>query len=168
LALNNCAHLRLYRIAAAAAAILHFSLAACAFSQPDYAQQKTSDVSFVTLDRGFTSGIRERKLLVIKTEKEWKDLWQTHVSISSPPKAVPVVDFDKEMIVVAFSGEKPSGGHRMEIFKIEEDTGKRELRVIFRETKPPSGAMVTAALTQPYHIVKLKKTDLSVTFDSQQ
>jgi hypothetical protein len=122
----------------------------------------------VTVDRGFNSGIRERKLLLIKTEKEWKTLWQAHVSISSPPKAVPAVDFDKEMIVVAFSGEKPSGGHRMEIVKIEEDTGQRELRVIFRETKPPSDAMVTAALTQPYHLVKAKKTDLPVAFVPQQ
>ena len=149
-------------------AAIPLSLSACAFAQPDHTQQKTSNLPFVTVDRGFNSGIRERKLLLIKTEKEWKALWQAHVSISSPPKAVPAVDFDKEMIVVAFSGEKPSGGHRMEIVKIEEDTGQRELRVIFRETKPPSDAMVTAALTQPYHLVKAKKTDLPVAFVPQQ
>ncbi|MGH7844428.1 MAG: protease complex subunit PrcB family protein [Candidatus Binatia bacterium] len=123
---------------------------------------------FVTVDKGFNSGVRGRKLLALKTEKEWRELWETHESITTPPKPVPLVDFEREMIVVAFSGEKPSGGHGIAIVKIEEDTAKRELRVTFRETRPPAGAMVTGALTQPYHIVKLKTTDLPVTFVSQQ
>ena len=158
-------HSILYRILAVAAAVLHFSMAACALSQ---AAGQSPDVPFVTVDRGFNSGIRERKLLVIKTEKEWKDLWQAHTAITTPPKSLPAVDFEKEMIVAVFSGEKPSGGHGIEILKIEEDSAKPEVRVTFREMKPPAGGMVTAALTQPYHIVKLKKVDLPVVFVSQR
>lgn len=160
-------NLRLYRIVTVIAAVLQLNLAACAFAQSGYSQQKTNDVPFVTVDRGFNSGIRERKLLAVKTQKEWKDLWQAHTAITTPPKSLPAVDFEKEMIVAVFSGEKPSGGYRIEILKIEEDTAKREMRVTFRETKPPRDAMVTAALTQPHHIVKLKKTDLPVTFVSE-
>jgi hypothetical protein len=123
---------------------------------------------FVTVDKGFTSGIRERRLLAIKTTKEWRNLWEAHTAVVTPPKPLPAVDFKKEMIVAVFSGEKPSGGHGIEIVTIEENSAKRETRVIFRETKPPPGAMVTAALTQPYHVVKLKKIDIPVTFVPQQ
>jgi hypothetical protein len=142
-------------------------MAACAFSQSGYAQQKTTYVPFVAVDKGFYSGIRERRFLTIKTEKDWKDLWQAHTAITTPPKPLPAVDFEKEMIVAVFGGEKPSGGHGIEILKIEEDSVQREARATFRETKPPAGAMVTGALTQPYHIAKLKKTDFAVTFVSQ-
>ena len=166
--MNALTRLRLYEIAALTAAALQLSLAGCAFSPPGYAQQKTNHVPFVTVEKGYNSGVRERKFLVIKTETEWKDLWQAHLSVTVPPKALPSVDFQSEMVVAVFSGEKPSGGYRIEVTKITEDPQKRQLVVSLVETKPPAGAMVTAALTQPHYIVKLKKTDLPVTFAPQQ
>jgi len=68
------------------------------------------------------------------------------------------------MIVAVFLGEKPTGGYKVEITAIEEDRGKGRLRVVVRERKPPAGAMVIQALTQPYHIVRVKKIDLTTTF----
>ncbi|HWP58049.1 MAG TPA: protease complex subunit PrcB family protein [Candidatus Acidoferrales bacterium] len=150
------------------ALVLTVSLAACGFSPPSYAQQGTSEMPFVTVDKGFASGIRGRKLIAIRTEKEWKDLWYEHTSISDPSLPVPPVDFHREMILVAFAGEKPSGGYRIEILEITEDSARRELRVRFVEFAPPPGAMVSAALTQPYHIVKLKRSGLPAIFVPQR
>jgi PrcB C-terminal len=121
-------------------------------------------VSFVNLDKGFRSGLRERKFVVIKTANEWKELWSSHMSGSIPPKALPSVDFQTEMIVAVFLGERMTGGYGVEITKIEESRQKRILTVTIRETKPPADAMVTQALTQPVHIVKLKKVELAATF----
>lgn len=121
-------------------------------------------LSFVNLDKGFRSGLRERKFAVIKTANEWKELWSSHMSGSIPPKALPSVDFQTEMIVAVFSGEKMTGGYGVEITKIEEARQKRVLTVTIRDSKPPADAIVTQALTQPFHIVKLEKVELAVTF----
>jgi hypothetical protein len=119
---------------------------------------------FVTLDKGFSSGIRERKFVVAKTEQEWQDLWRAHGAKVSPPKEPPSVDFEKEMVVAVFLGERHSGGYRIEIVRIEEDLQNRQLTVGWRETKPPPGAMTIQALTQPYQIVKLKTSEFPVAF----
>ena len=63
-------------------------------------------VSFANLDKGSRSGLRERKFVVIKTANEWKELWSSHVLGSIPPKALPSVDFQTEMIVAVFLGEE--------------------------------------------------------------
>jgi hypothetical protein len=121
-------------------------------------------VSFVNLDNGFRSGVREPKFVVIKTVNDLKELWSSHVSGSIPSKALPSVDFQKEMVVAVFLGEKATGGYSVEITKIEETRQKRVLTVSIRESKPAPDAMVTQALTQPFHIVKLKKLELATTF----
>jgi hypothetical protein len=128
------------------------------------ASNTATGYSFVTLGKGSQSGVRERKFVVIKSESNWQALWNSHVSMSVPPKQPPVVDFQTEMIVAVFSGEKSTGGYSIEISRIQEDSSKHALEVIVHERKPPAGAMVIQALTQPYHIVKLTRIELPVAF----
>ncbi|MGE5306680.1 MAG: protease complex subunit PrcB family protein [Alphaproteobacteria bacterium] len=123
-----------------------------------------TEYPFVTLAKGSQSGVRERKFVVIKSESDWQALWSTHASLSVPPKKPPLVDFQTEMIVAVFAGEKSTGGYSIEITRIQEDTTKHALEFIVHESKPPPGAMVIQALTQPYHIVKLARIELPVTF----
>ena len=108
--------------------------------------------------------MRERKLVVIKNENDWKALWNSHASLLLPPKEPPLVDFQTEMIVAVFSGEKGTGGYGIEITRIEEDSAKHVVQVFVRESKPPAGAIVVQALSQPCHIVKLTRVELPVTF----
>lgn len=134
----------------------------------DYGQDRTILLPFVTVDKGFTSGIRERRFVVMRTREEWEELWRVHRLSSHRERKIPPVDFDQEMIVVVFSGEKRTGGYGIEIIKIEEDRGKCQINVIFRETQPPPDAMVIQVLTQPYHIVKTKIVGFPVMFVSPQ
>jgi hypothetical protein len=94
-------------------------------------------------------------------------LWQAHTSLTVPAKPLPAVDFDKEMVVAVFSGEKRSGGYGIEVARIiEEVSAKRQLRVIVHETNPPPRAITIQALTQPYHMVRIKRLDFVVDFVS--
>ncbi len=133
-------------------------------SSADSDRDKIISVSFSKIDKGFRSGIKERKVVLIKSEKEWGDLWRLHKGAFLPEQPIPRVDFRQEMVVAVFSGEKKSGGYGIEITKIEEKQEEGELIVLFLETQPPPKAMVTQALTQPYHIVKTRRIDLPVKF----
>ena len=119
-------------------------------------------VSFDTLAQGTHSGISDAVEAVITSKEEWSSLWKKHTSKSSPPPELPDMPFDTDMIVYVFSGQQGSGGHSVSIKSIEESSGS--LRVVYETTSPPPGAMCTMALTQPHHIVRLKKCDLPVTF----
>jgi len=134
------------------------------FSSSDDAKDKIIKLPFVTVDKGYRTGIKERRFVVVNTEGEWENLWTLHKSTVSPVPKLPEVDFGREMIVAVFSGEKRTGGYGIEIRKIEEDREKGQSTVFCLETQPPPRSMVTQALTQPYHIVSLKRIDLPVVF----
>src|SRR5215471_20949903 len=150
--------------AAGLAAVFLNSVYACAAAQPAGVAQKVIEVPFSRVEQGISSGIRQRKLVIIKTPQAWADLWQTHASLRIPAPPRPAADFDREMIVVVFAGEKRSGGYGIEIAKIEEDAAKNQLRVLFRETQPPPGSMTLQALSQPFDIVKTSRIELPATF----
>lgn len=119
-------------------------------------------LEFETVEKGFFSGITEQKKLIIKTRDQWKNLWNKHTSIRLPPSEVPAIDFTKNMIIVVFMGQKPTGGFAIEITKIKKY--KDEIVTSFAEGRPPSDALVTQVLIQPYHIVKVKRSNLPVRF----
>ncbi len=115
------------------------------------------EVPFSTVDRGVTSGIKEAGFFVLRTEEEWQRFWRRHAS-SDPP----VVDFSREMVIAAFMGEQRTGGFSIEIQKVEDKGGL--LKVLVQKTLPAPESPVLQVLTQPYHIIKLAKTELPVRF----
>jgi PrcB C-terminal len=117
--------------------------------------RKVETLSIATVEKGDRSGIRGPLQTVIRNQDEWKALWKRHSSTETNPPAAPIVDFDREMVVGIFLGEKHTGGYGMEIVRAE----RREssLHFFYREESPPPGAMVTQALTQPFHLVKVAK-----------
>jgi len=130
----------------------------------DETKEKTAPVAFVTVEKGARSGIKDRQFIAIRNEKEWESLWARHKSTFSPMPKIPSVDFDREMVVAVFSGEKRTGGYGIEIQEIEENREKGEIAVFYVEKESPPRSIVIQTLTQPYHIVRLKKIDLPVTF----
>ena len=71
------------------------------------------------------------------------------------PALAPIVDFDREMVVGIFLGEKSTGGYEVEIVRAERRDSS--LYFYYREESPPPNAMVTQALTQPFHLVRITK-----------
>lgn len=119
--------------------------------------KRDREVPFSTVDRGVTSGIKEAGFFVLKTEEEWRAFWRRHAS-STPP----VLDFSREMVIAAFMGEQRTGGFSIEIQKVEDKGGL--LKVLVQKTLPAPESPVLQVLTQPYHIIRLAKTDLPVRF----
>ena len=69
------------------------------------------------------------------------------------------IDFSKFTVIAVFDAVKTSGGHSIEL-DIKPNT---ENVVVEVSRKSPDG-MATSVMTQPYHIVKIPKTDLPIVF----
>jgi len=118
-------------------------------------------VSFSTVELGVSSGIREPTRVVARTSREWLVVWARH---AQPVGAVvpPPVDFSRDMVVGVFMGERDTGGYQIEITGVERTA--EVLRVQYQVREPEPGAVLTQALTQPFHLVRLARDDAFVSF----
>jgi hypothetical protein len=114
-------------------------------------------LSIATIEKGYRSGIRGPLQTVIRNQDEWNVFWKRHSSTDANPMLVPIIDFNREIIVGIFLGEKSTGGYEVEIVRAERRDSS--LYFYYREESPSPGAMVTQALTQPFHLVRVAKYD---------
>lgn len=98
-----------------------------------------------------TPGVRE-----LRTTDQWQAFWQQVGR--EPPR---VLDPEREMAVAIFVGEKNTGGYGAEIVGARVHEGR--LVIDYREISPAPDAMVTQALTAPWAVVILPRSELPVT-----
>ena len=66
------------------------------------------------------------------------------------------------MVVGVFMGQRETGGYQIEIIGVERTASV--LRVLYVTREPEAGAILTQALTQPFHLVRLARDDAFVSF----
>jgi len=115
-----------------------------------------------SVGKGFNSGHTERKNYVLRNQNDWELIWNQHTLNTGPKPDVPVIDFDKEMVIAVFAGEFPTGGYNIEIQEIKDSA--RMVKVRIQEISPSENCFVSQAFTQPFHIIKLEKIDKTVDF----
>jgi hypothetical protein len=115
-----------------------------------------------TIAKGSRSGHEGQGQYVIRDRTMWQDLWETVHSYRTDKPDLPEIDFEHEMVIAYFMGSRRSSGYSAEIIKAEE-TGDK-LKVAVRTSAPKTSCFVACWLTQPYHIVKTRKTDKAVEF----
>lgn len=109
-----------------------------------------------------TSGIADRRRLVIRTRNAWESFWSELTGILVPPPDVPAIDFDQRMLVVATMGLRNTGGYSISIAGIFEGDGAIIVRVL--ESSPGPTCITTQALTAPATAVSLARSDATVEF----
>lgn len=120
-------------------------------------------LSFATLQRGTYSGVSERKAVLISDDESWRTNWAQLSARQVPAPQAPAMDFSQHSVLAVYMGEKRSGGYAIEVTGVEVAGGK--LKVTVRQTSPGPGAMVTQALTQPYHMVRIPKVPAGTTVE---
>ena len=113
----------------------------------------TVPVTYRSVGKGYRSGVRAPMQIVVRSQNEWSALWRQHAVNDPSSRPAPAVDFDKEVVVALFLGEKPTGGYDVQISRAEQT--QDGLTIYYREKSPLPGGMVTQALTQPFHIVRI-------------
>ncbi|MDO8459746.1 MAG: protease complex subunit PrcB family protein [Nanoarchaeota archaeon] len=116
-------------------------------------------IQFQEIKKGSSNSIIEKQNIIIKSEEEWKKIFSNEPVPSG-------IDFNKEMIIVVFQGQKSTGGYSINVDKIIEQ--KDSINIYLTETSPGEGCIVTQAFTSPYQIVKIAKTGKPTNFNLQQ
>jgi len=119
----------------------------------EIAMKPTIPVTFRSVGKGYRSGVRAPLQVVARSQNEWTALWREHASGDSSSRPPPAIDFEKEVVVALFLGERPTGGYDVQISRAEQTNDG--LIIYYREKDPPPGGMVIQALTQPFHIVRI-------------
>jgi hypothetical protein len=104
-----------------------------------------------SLDRGQNSQVDAGKQMSARTASEWSALWMQHAG----GRALPGVDFSKEVVVAVFLGTRSSAGYGVEIVRAREEGPV--LVVSYKETRPAPDSVTAQILTSPYHIVAIPR-----------
>jgi hypothetical protein len=115
-----------------------------------------------TIAKGAMSGMTAPRQEVIKDRAGWEELWREHNLNRRTGERLPEIDFGREMLIVAAMGQQRTGGYSIEITKAEIE-GNR-LRIHVKRTTPAPGSMNLQALTAPFHIVAVPRTDAKPDF----
>lgn len=101
------------------------------------------------------TGIEEPLRTLIRTEREWEDLWSRLAANRIPRPSPPAVDFSDEVVVVVAMGTRPSGGHAIRIDSVR--YAKDTLWVDVTSVAPGAGCLTTQALTAPVAAVAVER-----------
>ncbi|MBY0552592.1 MAG: protease complex subunit PrcB family protein [Candidatus Obscuribacterales bacterium] len=141
-----------------ALAVVSFSPATSALASPP----KTTSLVVTAIEKGGYSGVRGKLQQVVRTDAEWKKLWEKHKStvLSQPP--LPKVDFSKEMVIALYRGSQTSGGYTVSIVSVEDDG--TNIVVTYKETDPSPGGVQLSAITQPFVLARVPVSNKPVKF----
>lgn len=92
------------------------------------------------------TGIGEARRLVIKDANAWAQFW-SELGMGDRP----AVDFNRDVVIVAAAGQRPTGGHEIAVDRVTQTQGGLTVEVV--ERVPGPNCMTTASLTQPVDIV---------------
>ncbi len=114
--------------------------------------------TIVTVAQGPRSAVTQAREAVARTAAEWQALWKVH----GGTEPATVVDLGKEMVAAVFLGTRATGGYSVEIVSARREGDA--LVIEYAERVPGPDAIVTQALTSPFHIVRLPQHAGTVRF----
>jgi hypothetical protein len=123
--------------------------------------EQAEKLNFEAVDQGVYANLEEQNL-AIKSEQQFKDFWASLHSNKKPLPDTPSIDFNNQMVLVSVMATKPSGGYGVAITKVGLLNDQIGVRV--QNVKPGKNCITTAALTNPYHIVAISKSDKPIKF----
>jgi hypothetical protein len=120
------------------------------------------EILFTTIDSGDQSGYYEEDYFVVRTEDEWVDVWKKH-SAPQMISSCPEISFQNYMVICVFMGKQPTTGYDITIESIYKNDG--EVYVEVCKWFPKEDMLVGQALTYPYILASIEKSDSEVIFN---
>jgi hypothetical protein len=106
------------------------------------------------MGRWVTSGVTGSRRLVILDPATFTRFWS---ELGAGVK--PEVDFGNDLVIAVAAGERPTGGHDIEVRNVTR--AGNELRIEVLETYPSEGCQTSQAKTQPVDVVLVAATGVT-------
>jgi hypothetical protein len=94
---------------------------------------------------------------LITSERQWEETWLIAKGRVDPLPDKPTVDFDRQYVIAAFMGQRPSSGYRIEISSAVKKGRTLEVNVTNYETP----GMLTV-ITSPFYLARIPKGNYSI------
>ena len=117
--------------------------------------------------RGVQCGVKDARHAVFRHADKWQAFWEKALAPYSKQLAkVPPVDFNKDMVVGVFLGERDRPNFEIEIRSIraEDRPDGKTLVVRYREIRKMQGVFVPPFAIQPFHLKRVPGFDGPVAF----
>jgi hypothetical protein len=118
--------------------------------------------------RGVQCAVQEPRHAVFQHADRWTAFWEKAMAPYSNQLAkVPPIDFDKDMVVGVFMGEKDKPSYEIEIrsIKQEDQPGSGKVLVVrYREIHKMQAVFVPPFSIQPFHLKRVPRFDGQVLF----
>jgi len=108
--------------------------------------------AFAVLKQGEYGGRETESYEVLRSQEELDVIFR-----EMNLEKAPAVNFAENNVVVLFLGQKNSGGNNIGVKSVQFNGNTATVNV--EKTTPQEGGMVTMAITNPYCIVALSKTE---------
>src|ERR1051326_5810595 len=118
--------------------------------------------------KGVQCGVQEPRFAVFHHADKWSAFWEKALAPYAGRQAkVPTINFDKDMVVGVFMGEKSTPNHEIEIrsIRMENPPEGGSVQVVrYREITRMQGVFVPPFAVQPFHMKKIPRFDGQVVF----
>lgn len=104
------------------------------------------------------SGFGRAEVRLVRDQRALEAAWTQLFSARTDRPALPVIDFRREMVVVAAMGQRNSGGYGIAIDSAFANSGDGTTFAI-RTRSPGASCFVTQALTAPADVARLPRRD---------
>lgn len=128
---------------------------------------KNEEGGFTSLSKGNLFGAGEegfkKENIIISSKEEWKSfLLKIDTTNKVSETFENAIDFSQDMIIVCIDKVRNTGGFSIEVIEVVNEGDTFLVKVKSMGPKPMD--MVTSAIMQPYHIVKISTTSKEIKF----
>lgn len=122
---------------------------------------------FTSISKGSLFGAGEegfeKENVIISSKAEWKS-FLNKIDISNKVSETfdSSIDFSKEIVVGVIDRMRNTGGFSIEVTEVVEKKDNLLVKITTKGPKPTD--MVTTVIIQPYHIIKINKTNKKILF----
>ena len=124
----------------------------------DSTNENTLDITLLT--EGTHGGFKDAKTLIIKDPKELQEIYSQINMMRRPGLPIPEIDFENEMVIVLFMGEKTSGDYATKVEKVIEKDNS--LEIVIKESVPKG--ITTTVICQPFYFCKINRSNKEIVF----
>lgn len=119
-------------------------------------------VAFTEVFRDKSSGITQKRAEVISRPEEWQRVWDEIMSTRSPRPALPNVNFDNSILIVAALGNLGDACKHVRVDGVHRRGGT--LEVTISEVRPPASCVCPPVTVQPVHVVAVPRAATGATY----